>query len=228
MLLAGRELHYRVVRSARRSVGLKIDAGGLTLQLPWHFPSADVRRVLQDKQAWIFAKLDHWQQLQVLPQPSPLALQIGEDPIDWLGVPHRVLTGASRSFVSDGTIHLNSTTPESRAPALARLMQREARLLLFPRLTHWATQLGLAPERVQLSGARSRWGSCTSQRSIRLNWRLMQAPLNLIDYVIIHELCHLAEMNHSPRFWALVAHACPHWKDCRKQLRQRSPRYFAW
>ncbi|HPP47199.1 MAG TPA: M48 family metallopeptidase, partial [Accumulibacter sp.] len=67
-----------------------------------------------------------------------------------------------------------------------------------------------------------RWGSCSAQGVIRLNWRLLHLPLPLIDYVLIHELAHLLEMNHGPRFWAIVATACPDYQALRRQLRQQS------
>jgi hypothetical protein len=67
---------------------------------------------------------------------------------------------------------------------------------------------------------KTRWGSCTSRGKITLNLKLIQAPVELIDYVILHELCHLKEMNHSPRFWALVTHVCPDWRQRRKILNQ--------
>lgn len=88
--------------------------------------------------------------------------------------------------------------------------------------------MGLQPRQLFLSSAKSRWGSCTALGDIRLNWRLMQAPPQVIDYVVIHELAHLAELNHSPRFWAIVAAACPDWKTHRLWLKQNGPALFAW
>jgi len=73
---------------------------------------------------------------------------------------------------------------------------------------------------VRLSNARTRWGSCSSLSGIRLHWRLVHLPPELIDYVVAHEVAHLREMNHSPRFWAVVESVCPAWRTGRARLRQ--------
>lgn len=220
-VLAGRELSYQITRSARRSVGLKIDANGLTLQLPGRFPLRELDAILQQKAEWIFDRLAAMQARQ------PVAVTASSQ-LDWLGEPRSLLLGAKRSDVGADHLQLAASAAEDIPQALARLMQREARRFLGERLQLWADRLALQPSRMQLSGAKSRWGSCTSAGAIRLNWRLMQAPIPIIDYVIIHELCHLREMNHSPRFWALVAAACPDWKVKRAWLKEHGARYFTW
>lgn len=220
-LVAGRELSYQITRSARRSVGLKIDANGLTLQLPGRFPLRDLDAILLQKSDWIFDRLAAMQARK----PMPV---VAGSQLDWLGEPRRLVLGAKRSDVGADHLQLAASTDEQIPPALTRLMQREARRFLGERLQQWAERLHLQPSRMKLSGAKSRWGSCTSAGAIRLNWRLMQAPIPVIDYVIIHELCHLREMNHSPRFWALVEVACPDWKVKRAWLKEHGARYFTW
>ena len=79
--------------------------------------------------------------------------------------------------------------------------------------------MGLQEPPLTLSSARTRWGSCSLKSGIRLNWRLIHFPLAVLDYVVIHELAHLREMNHSRRFWAVVAEACPEYRTRREQLK---------
>jgi len=79
--------------------------------------------------------------------------------------------------------------------------------------------LAVVPPPLSLSAARTRWGSCSTRSGIRLNWRLLHFPLPVIDYVVVHELAHLREMNHSPRFWAIVSGVCPNWQALRVELR---------
>jgi len=86
----------------------------------------------------------------------------------------------------------------------------------------FAAKLGVTTPPFKLSNARSRWGSCTSQGDIRLNWRLIQAPPSIINYVICHELAHLKEMNHSAQYWAIVEGIYPHYKAAEKELKQLS------
>ncbi len=99
----------------------------------------------------------------------------------------------------------------------------EAKSHLPKRLAHWAQKLDCNYEKVRFSHASGRWGSCNSQGTISLNIALMKLPFELIDYVIIHELCHTKQMNHSPQFWALVESADSDYKAHRKQLKAQSP-----
>ena len=98
------------------------------------------------------------------------------------------------------------------------LFARAERLLAW-RLARIARRLGRAPSRFALSDAQTQWGSCTRRGHIRLNWRLVQAPLALIDYVAAHELAHLVHLDHSPRFWGQVAALCPDALARRAELR---------
>ncbi len=92
------------------------------------------------------------------------------------------------------------------------------------RLALFATKLGVPTPELFLSNARSRWGSCNSRKEIRLNWRLLQAPPHIINYVVCHELAHLKEMNHSAKFWAVVASIFPDYKTAEKELKAWSPK----
>lgn len=105
------------------------------------------------------------------------------------------------------------------------LSAQAARLLAW-RLGRIARRLGRMPSRFALSNAQTQWGSCTRSGHIRLHWRLVQAPLALIDYVAAHELAHLVHLDHSPRFWAQVAALCPDALARRTELRTMSQSLF--
>ncbi len=105
---------------------------------------------------------------------------------------------------------LRRPSPEELAPA---------RELINARAAHWAAALGLRYNRVSVRAQRTLWGSCSRRGNLNFNWRLAGAPPEALDYVVIHELCHLREMNHSRRFWAHVAAACPDYRQRRRWLR---------
>jgi predicted metal-dependent hydrolase len=92
------------------------------------------------------------------------------------------------------------------------------------RLEIFSAKLGVSFKSLTLSNAKSRWGSCNSRKEIRLNWRLLQAPPHIINYVVCHELAHLKEMNHSAKFWATVASIYPDYKLAEKELKAWSPK----
>lgn len=110
--------------------------------------------------------------------------------------------------------------------AIRNWLQDQAGRLLAWRLKRIARVLGRAPSRFALSNAQTQWGSCTRRGHVRLNWRLVQAPLTLIDYVAAHELAHLIHLDHSPRFWAKVAELCPDALARRAELRTMSQSLF--
>jgi hypothetical protein len=99
-------------------------------------------------------------------------------------------------------------------------LREHARAVLRERLALHAPRLGVAVPPLRLSSARTRWGSCNQRGGISLNWRLVFMPLAVVDYVVAHELAHLKEMNHGPRFWSVVEQLCPDWRALRSELRR--------
>jgi predicted metal-dependent hydrolase len=105
-------------------------------------------------------------------------------------------------------------------------MRLLARMRLVPRVHELAAQHGLTVARVSIRNQRSRWGSCSRAKAIALNFRLVQMPPDVCDYVLIHELMHLRQQNHGPRFWALVEQACPAYRDAEHWLRVQGRTLF--
>ncbi|MCD6664967.1 MAG: M48 family metallopeptidase, partial [Hydrogenophaga sp.] len=128
------------------------------------------------------------------------------------------LPGEDMAVLRLGLAH-GAGEPRIRDAAQAWLM-RQAQALFVQRLDHFAPQLGVRYTRLRLSSAGTRWGSASADGSIRLNWRLIHLPIDLIDYVVVHELSHLLHMDHSPRFWAVVAGVMPDHAERRRALKR--------
>jgi predicted metal-dependent hydrolase len=217
--LAGRIVEYRFVRSRRRTIGISVDARGLEVAAPRTAPWRDIEAFLHDKARWIVARLDEW-----AGAPPPRAIHgVSGEIIPLSGEPTTLEVYSGREGVGRDGMRVLVTLPEPqrRAQVLALLvdwLKTQALGSLAPRAAHYAKLLGCAAPRVKLSRARSEWGVCTESGLIRLNWRLVHLEPALTDYVVAHEVAHLVELNHSKRFWNLVATLYPRWQDARARL----------
>ena len=228
--LGSTPLRYELRRAPRRSIGFTVGSEGLSVSAPRWVAQTDIDAALRAKQSWILRKLDEQAERRERLQRSRIVWQDGAA-LPFLGVPVTLqLTPLQRGVHLDaaGTadmprrLHVGlppGTPPERVRQAVLRWLQREARSLFEARLAHFAPQLGVRWTRLSLSSACTRWGSASVDGSIRLNWRLLHFPLELVDYVVVHELAHLHEMNHSPRFWAHVAAVMPDYLRRRAALK---------
>lgn len=225
-LPSGVQLHYQLERRQRRTVGLKITAEGLIVHAPARISLSLLESLILQKADWILKKLHATDQKQ-LPavqwQNGEQLLLLGNTVT--LAVSHDVRSRAVNH--QPGLLEL-AMPDHNEAPAVARKVlqwyKKQALIDFNRRLEIFSAKLGVALPKLLISNARTRWGSCNSKREIRLNWRLLQAPPHLINYVVCHELAHLKEMNHSAKFWAVVASIYPDYKSAEKELKVWSPR----
>ena len=226
--LDGRLVSYRINRSRRRrgSYTLAIDERGLRIGVSWHASPRAIETELRKHEAWITRKLAQWEERRA----PPLHWRDGEA-LMLLGEPLRLaLVARPPSAARDGDRLLVGMPPLSRPDDIARMVTawlREAALDCFrTRIAHYVPQLRVPVPEIRLSEARTRWGSCHPAGRVLLNWRLIQMPLRLVDYVVVHELAHLREMNHSPRFWRTVASIIPDYAARRTEMRVDGHRYL--
>ncbi|BAV33736.1 metal-dependent hydrolase [Sulfuricaulis limicola] len=205
---------YRLRESARaRHVRLRVTPhGGLEVVVPRGYNPARLPGLLERKQSWIRAALERTGAERLLNGPAPAWKLPEEIRLPALGRVWQVTareTGASRTAVRETgpgrlLIHGRITDEPAGRAALARWLVRQAYAHLAPPLEELSRQLDLSFQRLSFKRQRTRWGSCSHHKSISLNAKLLFLDPALVRYVMVHELCHLAEMNHSPRFWSLV------------------------
>ena len=224
--LGDRIVPYTLRRARRRTIGLTIDHRGLRVGAPHRAPLTEVETLIRKHGDWVAQKLEEWRErrrpaLQPLADGTRLPYLGG-----WLEI--RLHSGNNRTNWQEGetptlTLCLRSANGADAAKAvLEKALRQKAMQYFAPRLAHHAERFALAPPPLALSSARTRWGSCSLRTGIRLNWRLIHCAPHIIDYVIVHELAHLREMNHSPRFWAIVGHYCPDYRNTRNELKKLS------
>lgn len=200
---------------------LTVDERGLIISAPWRSTERRIAGIIRDAEDWVLRKLAVWSTY-----PSRNQSWADGDTIKYLGRNLRLhlRKGQAAVLATLGDANfLQVTLPEpgdfeAVRAAVLKWYRRHATSNFTERIAIYAHLYGLATPRLFLSGAQTRWGSCNVKREVRLNWRLIQALQPTIDYVVAHELAHLVEMNHSPRFWNLVAAVCPHHKEARAEL----------
>lgn len=220
--LEGRELGYVLRRSQRRTFSLHVDERGVRVNAPAAAPLREIEGFVRQHEAWLLERLEKHSRL--------VARAVHFDPVDGavlplLGEPCRLrlverARGVEWSGDVDGVALLKLPSSGEVAKRLVSALKARALARFAGRVEEYCLRLGVSRPAVRLSTARTRWGSCSSASGIRLHWRLIHLRPELSDYVVAHEVAHLVEMNHSPRFWSVVEALCPQWRSLRAELHQ--------
>jgi predicted metal-dependent hydrolase len=228
ILLGKHKIPY-VVRTSHRATRyhISISHNGLEVVLPPGIPPEKAESLLRKNSTWI---LTHWKKIfrnlrradiPTLPKNSILyrgiltPIQMGTDPAlkSKAVVEHRA-----------GSLLVRVPDDIKRLPqkVITQWLVAQARILVDQRVDHFSHAFGLHPKKITIRNQRTRWGSCSSTRTLSFNWRLVMVPPDVLDYIIIHELSHMDVPNHSVRFWSLVASRCPAYKKHRLWLKRNS------
>lgn len=215
---------YAVKRSSRAKharLEVRVETG-LTVVIPSSYNINDIPDLLRKKGRWILDKLAKYASEQPITKGKELKSGYF---IPYLGRHLKVVTRYDPGTVNCVKLEKNRLLVDlnSRNGRLNLVLEwwyrQQAEKLIKERADELCPRLGVAYNRLTVRGAKTRWGSCSQKGNLNFNWKLMMAPEPVIDYVIIHELAHLKEMNHSKNFWKLVAEHCPKWRTHRKWLK---------
>jgi predicted metal-dependent hydrolase len=214
-------------------VGITVDPErGVLVRAPARLGLAHIEQVVRDKAAWI-AK----QQAAFVAQglPLPPRRYIDGEPLPWLGRDYALsldpalrpgpvrLDDGSLVVPVDAALPLGARSQAART-ALLRWYRLQAARLLPQRVERFAQALGVGHPKVIIADQKTRWGSCNRKGELRLNWRIVMAPMALVDYLAAHETCHILVPNHSPRFWRRLAGLLPDYAERRAALGRLGPR----
>jgi predicted metal-dependent hydrolase len=223
-------LEYELRRSTRRSIGFMIDDDGLRVTAPKRISITEIDNAIRTKQHWILGKLKERRERRAARLQKPPVEWVDGAQLPYLGadITLRLLVGGrNRTSYNPATRELSMVLVPGATETLLRervksWYQHEAKALFEQRLDLYAARLGVGYHSFGLSSAGTRWGSCTVDRKIRLNWKLIHFSLPLIDYVVAHELAHTLEMNHSADFWNTVGRIYPEYDEAKNLLRKRA------
>ena len=224
-ILNGLTVPYAVKRSSRaKHARLEVRAEtGLTVVIPGSYKINDIPDLLRKKERWILDKLTKYVKGRPITEGKETK---SENFIPYLGRRLKVVTRHNPGTAVSVRLEKNRLLVDldSRNGRLNLVLEwwyrQQAEKLIKKRVDRLCPRMGVTYGRLTIRGAKTRWGSCSQKGNINFNWKLMMAPEPVIDYVIIHELAHLREMNHSKNFWKLVAEHCPQWRKHRKWLKE--------
>lgn len=211
--LPGREIAYLLSRSRRRTLALSVGTTGVRVNVPYWVTLKEIESFIHERADWLQQVLDRREAAQ--------ATRLADGSTVWyLGraLKLRCFPGLFEEVRRVRHELWVSGMAEATTELIADWLRQRAARVLPRRAARYGARLGRACEAGLMTGS-SRWGSCTARGRIRLNWRLVGAPLWVIDYVAAHEAAHLVHLDHSPRFWALVEALHPRWREARDWLK---------
>ena len=222
--IADRDINYSVSYQKRKTIQLKIIAlDRIVITAPPKTTQSDVEKILYSKVKWITKHMLHYQ--EIAENPLNDSVSHGSQLL-FMGVPHELIfehaTNNAPSIKCEPKIirlkliNCEETVIRSH---LKTWYKEQAFQLLSSLTAQWSQKLGVKPKRIVIKDQKTRWGSCSSLGNINYNWRIIMAPTEVIDYLIVHELCHLKIPNHSNNFWQMVGIYVPNFKACRNWLK---------
>ncbi len=197
------DLQYTVTYSQRKSLTITVERDrSVVVMAPIGTSPEKIREVVESRKLWIYEKLQHPQKYD----PAPTKEFVSGETVLYLGRNYRleIQKGTEESIRFQGKFIVTGVSSNRAAKLFREWYITKARKKIIPRVKQHASNLGVTVNKVMVSELKFRWGSCTPSDSLNFNWKLIKAPMFVIDYVIVHELAHLLEQNHTARFWNIV------------------------
>ncbi|MEX2482546.1 MAG: SprT family zinc-dependent metalloprotease [Gammaproteobacteria bacterium] len=218
------DIAYSVKRSAKRTkatITVERDRK-IVVHAPTHATDEAIARIVEAKRHWIYEKTRHSQKYSGRPHPPGKELVNGESAL-YLGRSYRIefVDNEMECIRFDQRFLIPASHMRHKKGAMREWYIARAKERILPRVAKQARELGVSFGQARIVDNRYRWGSCTVRDNINLNWRLIKAPIFVVDYVIAHELAHLLEPNHTPRFWNIVRTQVPTMERARAWLKER-------
>ncbi len=216
----------QLIRSPRRkTIALIIDRNGqLIVRAPAHTSYENIHRIVCEKSAWIQQK-QH--EMRVTPPVVRQKRFVNGEFFYYLGqrYPLQFSKRVKPPLLFNGSFSLAESAHIGARQVFKEWYREQCREVVTERAALHARRLNLHYHRIRITSAQTRWGSCSSKGNLNFSWRLVMAPLEVIDYIVVHELCHLKEPNHSKKYWHRVAMAMPDYRIHRKWLKDNGEKF---
>lgn len=218
---------YELKRTKRKTIGIKITMeGAVIVMAPSYVSEREIKKVLKTKESWVEKK-----KIEIKEAKEKMAgdLAFLKERLFYLGQLYQVDVVLEPEFLKPSVglygekiyIMAQSFEEKEMKTMLEQWYRMEAKKIIVDRVALYQERIGVLVNQIRIKEQKTRWGSASSRGNLNFNWKLVMAPLEVLDYVVIHELCHLKEMNHSSAFWKLVKQYDPNYKEHRNWLKEK-------
>jgi hypothetical protein len=211
----------KIIRSSRRTIALEITSGAtLVVRAPRRASAADIEEIIRQKSSWILRKIGEIKQRPCLPcheyADGEMFLYLGQS------YPLQIVEKGSITIERGDRLYVSRTLLPDIRNQLKYWYREEALREISARCMHFSLKTGHFPVTIRITDAQQRWGSCTPKGGVNFSWRLIQAPPEMVDYVVVHELVHLIQPDHSKKFWDIVRKIMPDYEIRRYWLKDHA------
>lgn len=234
----GEVYEYKIIKKKKKTITIRITREGeVVVTSPVYADDRYIFNLVENKGEWIVKKLKEIQRVkkeagrveykngsEIEYLGTKLILYISEDNVDKF----KIYKQDNKLYVKLPKLQESPYTEEILRGEIKNWLKEQAKVVLKQRVEFFSKEYNLVPNRVVVKEQKTIWGSCSSKGNINLNWRLIMVPLDVLDYVVVHELCHLKHPNHSSRFWSLVKEIMSDYEEKRKWLKENGGRLFSY
>ncbi|MCL2771932.1 MAG: M48 family metallopeptidase [Oscillospiraceae bacterium] len=210
---------YKLIRSRRKTVAIHITKdAAVEVHAPLKMAKGDIDKFVASKEKWIETHLTQREKLNT--EKNSFALNYGDMTL-LRGKMYYIRSRDSTNAGFDGECFYlpQNLNPETFKRTVVKIYKDTAKLIVRNKVSEYEKHMNVSPVAVKITSAKTRWGSCSGRNSINFSWRLVMADDDVIDYVVVHELAHIREHNHSSRFWAVVEQVFPDYKVRQNKLK---------
>ena len=227
-------MEYQLIRCGRKSISISFDQNfDVVVKAPLWVSDDEIDKIVLKKSGWIADTRLRLQNEKLMEVKNRIPLASG-DKMPYLG--KELILTVVREPRKRGKVSLNKdrllmwvpydASYEMRRSCLVAWYRKQAAYVIGKKAEIYAGKMGVCYNEIHIKDQRTRWGSCSGMKNLNFSWRLIMTPNSVCDYVIIHELCHLVHMDHSPEFWNLVEKMCPPYKQQKKWLRESASKLY--
>ena len=220
-------INYEIIRSNRKTMGIIVDPDeGVIVRSPQNVSEDKIKEVVKKKSSWLLQKLDKVDEIK--PAPTPLEFMSGEK-LPYLGRRYRLQVEeydkkkVEVKFYQGKFIVKEPADMEDRREAIRDKVigwyRERANEKIKERVDKYKDKIGIEPNNVKVKKQKKRWGSCSGKDNLNINWKLIMAPMSIVDYIVVHELTHLEHSNHSQDFWQTAEAVIPDYEEKQEWLR---------